>query len=62
MGLNEIDSDIGKGPGIVNAGARSGFRYFLWKHPQPVAVYSLLFLESTLEDLENVVHGERADS
>lgn len=62
MGLDEVDSDVGKGPGVVDAGTGSGLGHFFRKHPQPVAVYSLLLLESTLEDLENAVHGERADS
>lgn len=61
MSFDEIDSDVRKCPRVVNAGAGSGLRYFFRKYSQPIAVYSLLFFESTLEDLENVVHGERAD-
>lgn len=62
MSLDEIDSDVRKRPGVVDTSTGSGLRYFFRKYSQPIAVYGFLFLESTLEDLEDVVHGECADS
>lgn len=62
MRLDEIDSDVRKCSGVVDAGTRPGLGHLFRKYSQPVAVYSLLLFEGALEDLENAVHRECADS
>lgn len=61
MGLDKVDGDVGQSARVVDAGAGPWLGHLLGQDAKPVAVDGLLLLESSLEHLEDVAHGEGAD-
>lgn len=59
--FHKVHGHVWKRSGVVHACTRPWLGHFFRKYTQPIAVYGLLLLERTLEDFEDVLHGERAD-